>query len=177
MRKGVKPLAKVEYLFFRGGGGLGAHAPTNSWWPPSAAHTHTHKKKSCLVWNKWTKKKVMLPCAPHKKKKKKKKKKYIYRVFLKKGNRSSKVSFFANTHIHNVNRKEKLGVTLQLSIDTMFASPLLCITELCSPEGDRYKTHFFQVFGKSKLGVTNVKGINFCLILIKKVTHFYLFYN
>ena len=57
----------------------------------------------------------------------------------------------------------------------MFASPLSCITELCSPEGDRYKTHFFQVFGKSKLGVTNVKGINFCLFLIKKVTHFHFF--
>ena len=64
-----------------------------------------------------------------------------------------------------------LGVTLQFSIDTMFASPLSCITELCSPEGDKYKTHFFQVFGKSKLGVTNVKGINFFLFLIKKKLH------
>ena len=42
------------------------------------------------------------------------------------------------------------------------------MTELCSPEGDRYKTHFCQVFGKSKLDVTNVKGINFFLLLIKK---------
>ena len=29
----------------------------------------------------------------------------IYRVFLKKGNRSSKVCYFANTHIHILNRR------------------------------------------------------------------------
>ena len=78
-------------------------------------------------------------------------KSWYYRVFLKKGNRSSKVSYFSNTHIHIINLKWYLRVTLQLSIDTLLHHHCQASLSYALLKVTGTKPTFFQVFENQKL--------------------------
>ena len=74
----------------------------------------------------------------------------IYRAFLKKGNRSSKVSSLKHMIFHTIYFSFEERVTLWLSFDILRASSLPRITELEALEGNRYKIFFLSKFWENQ---------------------------